>query len=138
MTAIFHGRDIFSPSGAHLAAGVPLTKLGTPIDDMVRYHINEPQIVDGGIDGEIIHIDHFGNILTNIPREILEEIRPVSVQIADQTIDGMVNTFGERPVGNLIALYCPHYRLMVSVVNGNAAARLHPQVGDKIVVRAKI
>lgn len=77
VTAIFHGRDIFSPAGGHLAAGVPLHELGTSITDIVRYHMPQPEVGELGIHGEIIHIDHFGNLLTNIPREKLEVYRPV-------------------------------------------------------------
>lgn len=134
VTAIFHGRDIFAPSGAHLAAGVPLADLGTPIEDVVLYHAQEPLLEDGRITGHVIHIDHFGNILTNIPRKMLEPLRPVDVMIGSTTIRGMVNTFGEKPEGELVALYSPHYQLMIAVVNGNAAKRLEPAVGDEVVV----
>ncbi len=137
VTAIFHGRDIFSPVGAHLAKGVPLEELGTPITDIIRFHLPKPVQTDKGISGEIIHIDHFGNILTNIPRALLEPIRPVTVELNGEKIDGMVNTFGERPVGSLVALYSPHYQLMVSVVNGDAATPLNAQVGDSIQVISK-
>lgn len=138
VTAIFHGRDIFAPAGGHLAAGVPLTTLGTPIpvDDVIRYHTPTPEpLADGGWQGEVIHIDHFGNILTNLPRELIEPLRPIVIEYGETRLDGMVNTFGERPVGTLVALYSPHYQLMLAEVNGSAARVLNPRVGDKVVTR---
>jgi S-adenosylmethionine hydrolase len=137
VTAIFHGRDIFSPAGAHLASGVPLTEMGTLVTDVIRFHLPKPVVHEKEIVGEVIHIDHFGNILTNIPRAILEPKRPVQVALNGITINGMINTFGERPVGSLVALYSPHYQLMVSVVNGNAASRLETAVGDRVVVTSR-
>ncbi|HFC11197.1 MAG TPA: hypothetical protein ENJ56_00030 [Anaerolineae bacterium] len=137
VTAIFHGRDIFSPVGAHLAGGVPLSKLGTPIRDIVRYHMPRATSDKLNVYGEIIHIDHFGNLLTNIPRSLLQSYRPVTVRIADAVIEGMIDAFGERPVGTLVALYSPHYYLMISVVNGSAVDRLTAKLGDLIVVASQ-
>ena len=131
---VFHGRDIFSPAGAHLARGVSLDKIGTPIHDPIRLEIAAPTRMDQGWEGEVIHIDHFGNIATNILREHLSEMTPASVRLCGQTIPGLVRTFGERPVGELIALFGSTGNLIVSVVNGNAASRLKAQRGDPVKV----
>ena len=66
---MFHGRDIFSPTAAHLAAGVALHQLGTPFSDPVQLHLPKPTRHKDGWRGEVIHIDHFGNIASNIRRE---------------------------------------------------------------------
>lgn len=135
---IFHGRDIFSPVGAHIAAGVALQELGSPIDDCVRIEIPMPQKIGRGVEGQITNIyKYFGNIITNIRREDLAELGDVTVNLCGTTIEGMVRTFGERPPGELVALFDECDYLYVAVVNGNAAERLDPEVGDKVEVKPR-
>src|SRR5262245_47396740 len=71
---VFHGRDIFSPVAAHLANGVPLHEVGTPFTDPVRLNLPKPVKFEQGWRGEVNHIDHFGNISTNIRIEHLDSI----------------------------------------------------------------
>jgi S-adenosylmethionine hydrolase len=135
---IFHGRDIFSPVGAHLAAGVPLELLGGPIDDPVRIDIPFPQVTDEGVEGQITTIyTYFGNIITNIQRQDIAHLGDVDVTLCGTTIRGVVRTFGDRPPGTLVALFDECDYLYVAVVNGNAAERIHPKAGDKVVVRPR-
>ena len=137
ISSVFHGRDIFSPVGAHLANGVSLEDLGDPIDDPVRLHIASPQRSPTSVSGEVISIDYFGNLASNIKRSDLVELGAITVHICGEEIDGLVRTFGERPPGELIALYGTRDDLLVSVVNGNAAQRLNAKVGQKIEVFPK-
>lgn len=133
---VFHGRDIFSPVGAHLANGVPLSELGTSFTDPVRLQLPKPVQIKGSLRGEVIHIDHFGNIASNIRAENLGEAvnekEKIVVRLDGIEIKGMVNTFGERPVGDVVALLGSTGNLIVSVVNGNAADKLGAKVGDVI------
>jgi S-adenosylmethionine hydrolase len=135
---VFHGRDIFSPVAAHLANGVPLRELGASFTDPVRLELPKPEKTKDGWRGEVIHIDHFGNISSNIRAEDLGEAMKQKVNIIvhlnGMEIRGMVDTFGERPEGELIALVGSTGNLIVSVVNGNAAARLGVKTGDEITV----
>ncbi len=131
---VFHGRDIFSPVAAHLANGVNLNKLGTSITDPVLLALPQPQRTANGWLGEIIHIDHFGNISTNILKAQLGEPATVQVRICGVSIDGLVHTFGERSPGDLVALYGSTGNLIVSEVNGSAAMRLDAAIGDKVKV----
>src|SRR6185436_1870685 len=105
---VFHGRDIFSPVAAHLANGVMLHEVGTAFTDPVRIHLPKPAKTAGGWQGEVIHMDHFGNITSNIRVEnlgnALNTKEKIIVQIRDHEIKGMVNTFGEKYPGDLIAL----------------------------------
>ncbi len=139
---VFHGRDIFSPVAAHLANGVALTEVGSPITDPVRITLPKPVRTASGWQGEVIHIDHFGNITSNIRSEhldsALEDKEKISVIIRNNQINGMVNTFGERPVGQVIALLGSTGNLGVSVVNGNAERALGVKVGDEIVVTIQV
>ena len=134
---IFHGRDIFSPVGAHFASGVSLEKLGKSIDDHVRIHLPFPKRTENGVIGEVSHIDHFGNIASNIHRDEIADLGEVDVTLRGVTIHGLVRTFGEREPGELIALYSSTDYLIVSEVNGSAGKRIKPEVGDVIKVVAK-
>ncbi len=131
---VFHGRDIFAPSGGHLAAGKALVEMGAPIDDPIRLQLPKPQRTENGMRGEVIHIDHFGNISSNIRIEHMGEVKEATIKICNTEIHGMVQTFGERPVGELVALYGSTGNLIVSVVNGSAAQRLDAEIGDEIEV----
>jgi len=131
---IFHGRDIFSPAAAHLAGGASLDDLGVAIDDPVRIPIPQPRRTPQGWLGEVVYIDRFGNIASNIHRDDLAGLGEVTVTLAGITIKGLVRTFGERRPGELIALYSSNDYLIVSVVNGNAAAEIKASVGDAIEV----
>lgn len=138
---IFHGRDIFSPVGAHLSTGVKLEELGVVIDDPVRLTINKPERTEKGVLGEVVHIDHFGNIASNIHRSDMagldDDFSKVRVDVDGNVVEGMVNTFGERPAGEMVALYSSTDYLIVSEVNGNAAARTGAQVADRFEIEIK-
>jgi S-adenosylmethionine hydrolase len=135
---VFHGRDIFSPVAAHLANGVPLYELGTPFLDPVRLRLPIPEKTHNGWRGEVVHIDHFGNISSNIRVEqlsaALDNKSQIRVRVKDVEIEGMVNTFGERESGEVIALMGSTGNLGIAVVNGNAAAALGVKIGDAILV----
>lgn len=135
---VFHGRDIFSPVAAHLANGVSLHDLGTSFHNPVRLELPNPERTDRGWRGQVIHIDHFGNIGTNLPvenlAEALEQKEHIHVHLNEMDIKGMVNTFGERPAGELIALIGSTGNLGIAVVNGHAAQKLGTKIGDVVEV----
>jgi S-adenosylmethionine hydrolase len=131
---VFHGRDVFAPSAAHLANGVPLRQLGSPLTDPVRLQLPRPARTRTGWMGEVIHIDHFGNVSTNLRQEQLGEQPDLVLRLCGVEIRGMVRAFGERPVGELVALYGSTGNLIASVVNGSAAERLRARVGDPVEV----
>ena len=131
---VFHGRDIFAPCAAHLANGAFLQELGTPIHDLLRLKFPTPIRTSEGLQGEVIHIDHFGNLSTSIRRQHLGEPARVRVHLGGVEINGLVRTFGERSSGELVALYGSTDYLIVSVVNGSAAQKLGVRVGDPVEV----
>jgi S-adenosylmethionine hydrolase len=132
---VFHGRDIFAPAAGHLAAGVKLEELGTTFDDLVQIKLEKTQVIPGGLRGEIIHIDHFGNAASNIRVEDVGERSIARVRVGEVEIVGMVKAFGERPPGEIVALYGSTGNLIISVVNGSAAERLGIEVGERVEVR---
>ncbi|HEX5940761.1 MAG TPA: SAM-dependent chlorinase/fluorinase [Anaerolineales bacterium] len=135
---VFHGRDIFSPVAAHLANGIPLADLGTSFNEPVHLELPKPEKTPSGWRGEVIHIDHFGSASTNIRIEDLgdamKEKEKITIRVNGSEINGMVNTFGERPVGELIALIGSTGNLGIAVVNGSAVQRLGITVGDTVEV----
>lgn len=135
---VFHGRDIFSPVAAHLANGVPLADLGSSFQEPVRLELPKSEKTQSGWRGEVIHIDHFGSASTNIRVEDLGEAikqkEKIVVRLNGNEINGMVNTFGDRPVGELIALIGSTGNLGIAVVNGNAVQRLGTKVGDEVEI----
>ena len=131
---VFHGRDIFAPVAAYLATGVDMHLLGTAINDPIRLEIPQPEAVSGGWRGQVIHIDHFGNLSTNLNANQVKASMDVMIEIKGQHIKGLVSTFGERPAGTLIAVLDSSGSLAISLVNGNAAHTLNSQIGDPIEI----
>ncbi len=131
---VFHGRDIFAPVGAYLAKGIPLAALGTAIDDPVRLESPKPTPVPTGWQGQVVHIDHFGNLSTNLNISHIINLENLVLRINQKEIVGLVSTFGERPAGTLIAFIDSSGSLAISVVNGSAAEVLDAQRGDKVEV----
>ncbi|MEN8171940.1 MAG: SAM-dependent chlorinase/fluorinase [Chloroflexota bacterium] len=133
---IFHGRDIFSPVAAHLAADVPIEELGEEIHDEIRIPVPEAVFTNTGADGEVILIyPYLGNITTNIHHRDLPadfDFAKAKLQIGDRTIMGIGETFGEAETDELIALYGTAGYIIVAVVNGNAYDLLKTDVGDKV------
>lgn len=143
VTMTFHGRDLFAPVAAHLAAGVPLGDLGSPMDDPITVPLwGATRADDDSVTGEVIYIDDFGNAICSIlPGEIVHLPVPdgVEVELCGHPIDGMVQTFGDSEYGTdtLIALWDSSGYLLVSENNGTGGKVIKPRPGDPVVVRAK-
>ncbi len=131
---VFHGRDIFAPVAAHLARGVPLASLGSPLADPVLLPLALPERTPDGLRGEIAHVDHFGNLATNIRAEDLAGLDGVAVRAGGAEVRGLSRTFGDRAPGELVALIGSSGDLVLAVVNGSAAQRLDAKVGDPVEV----
>ncbi len=128
----FHGRDIFSPVAAHLAAGTPIDLMGSLIEDPVRLVMPQPVRTDTGWLGQVVLIDAFGNIATNLAGELVKTVKKIALRIADRTIDGLVLSYGERKSGDVVALIDSEGFLEVAEVNGNCAQTLQVAVGDSV------
>ncbi len=134
ISKVFHGRDIFSPVAAHLANGVALSKLGSPISDPKLLEIPHPKQVGDGWRGQVILVDNFGNLSTNLTRRELAGMSPMTVRIAGKQIRGLVNTFGDAQPGDLAAMFGEADDLTIAVVNGSAAAALSVGAGEPVEV----
>ncbi len=131
---VFHGRDIFAPVAAHLANGVPLADLGERIHNPIRLKFPLPVRTDQGWRGEILYIDSFGNLATNLRGEHLQGRGKIIVCIGQERIHGLVNTFGEGTPGQLVTLFDSSGALAISVTNGSAERTLAAHVGDPVEV----
>jgi S-adenosylmethionine hydrolase len=136
VSTTFHGRDILAPVAAYLLLGGDPDSVGPRIAGPIPTIKSEAREVGGRLAGEVVFIDSFGNLITNIARSMLGA-RPDSwdVEILDKSIGAIGATYGERPVGSLVALVGSSGRLEIAEVNGNAAARLGASRGTSVVVR---
>ena len=137
VSATFHGRDILAPVAAHLSLGAALDELGEAWDQPVQLSWPQVAVEKHRLQGEIIAIDTFGNLISNISQDLIAAARPAEaavVQCGGRTISGIVAAYGQRPPGTLIALVGSSNRLEIAIVNGNAAVELRTQVGDGVSV----
>jgi S-adenosylmethionine hydrolase len=130
----FHGRDIFAPTGAHLAAGVPFSELGTSITDPIRLDLPRPEKTENGWLAHVTIIDIFGNLTTDLPAEALEARRDVLIRIRGYEMDGIIDSYGHREVGDLVAVVDSEYYIEIAVVNGSAQKKLAAEIGDVVEV----
>ncbi|HSV85348.1 MAG TPA: SAM-dependent chlorinase/fluorinase [Levilinea sp.] len=134
VSSIFHGRDVFASVAGYLAAGIPVSKFGAEIDDVVLLDFPKPQPHAGGWLGQVMDIDHFGNLETNIHRDRLQGYGALKVTSGSYTIYGLVRTFGDGRPGDLVALIDSSDYLSIGLVNGNAAAHMAAHIGDPVLV----
>lgn len=127
----FHGRDIFAPVAARLVAGVVPEQMGRPTGEVTVLNIPEPRRRgDGAIAGCIVHVDRFGNLITNIAAA---GIPAGAVVTAGRTwVRGISRTYAEG--GDIVALGGSSGRLEIAVRNGNAAQQLGLQRWDPVLV----
>lgn len=131
----FHGRDVFAPVAAHLSQGVALEKLGDPIDDLVTYRWTVPIADKDGVEGMVIHIDKFGNLITNISASQIEDViedKKVKIYVGNTILDEIVPTFGAVAEGEPAAYIGSSGMLEIGINKGNAEEMLSVQKGAQI------
>ncbi len=130
----FHGRDIFAPIAAHLAHGVLPDQIGQPISDPVRLSLAQSiRHTDGHISGQVVHVDRFGNLITDIPADWVKSGR-WTCRVAGQQIARVGATYADGAPGALVALISSGSTLEVAVRDGNAAQRLHVKAGEPVAL----
>lgn len=134
-SSTFHGRDIFAPAAARIAAGTPPKLLGNTVDTFAS--LTWPNIERQGqaITGEIVYVDHFGNLMSNIRADDLDPGtgRPV-ITIQNRTIQGISQSYSAAGNGNYLAIFNSWGLLEISRCNGNASNGLGAGVGTGIVL----
>jgi S-adenosyl-L-methionine hydrolase (adenosine-forming) len=132
VSATFHGRDILAPVAGHLTLGVRIDDLGPAASDWVRLTLPQPTRVGDRVRGEVVVVDPFGNLVSNIAKTNMPD--QAEVCIAGKRVARRVRTYGDAEPGALVALIGSSGRLEVAVVQGSAAAQLGIGVGATIEV----
>lgn len=133
----FEGRDRFAPAAAWLATGIELTALGRPAGTVHRLEVPRPRDTAEGIEGEVVRVDRFGNLITNIDRRLFERLasgHPLIVRIGSLLISKVVSTFADSPPGELCALFGSTDHLEIAANGANAAAAIGAGRGTTVHV----
>lgn len=129
----FHGRDVFAPVAAHLSKGVPFEDLGQPVSDFIRGKVPRPMRKENGLIGAIIHIDRFGNLISDITELDLQ--RGIGeIKIADVSIFGLSDAYSQAKSGEPLAIIGSHGFLEIAVREGHAASELAVSRGTRIEI----
>ncbi|HUB78227.1 MAG TPA: SAM-dependent chlorinase/fluorinase [Bryobacteraceae bacterium] len=130
----FHGRDIFAPAGGHLASGVRSSSFGKIIADYVRPSFAEPrQTGPKSWAGEILKVDHFGNIVTNFRAADFPRFEEITIGVTN--VGRLVRSYAESPSGELVAIAGSSGYWEVSLNQGSAADRIGCRAGDACHIR---
>jgi S-adenosylmethionine hydrolase len=137
-SATFHGRDVFAPVAAHLSLGVAIHDLGGKLENYTRLDWPEVMKTEDGIRGEIIYIDNFGNLITNVSEHDLKSFRreKLAVSLADVTIHGLASNYAGAEKEDYTALINSWGLLEISCFNGRAHLRSGADIGDPVHIRA--
>lgn len=130
VSSTFHGRDIFAPAAAHLAAGALISDLGDPAGPLQRIEIPAPIVEDSSIILSVLHVDRFGNLITNLVQDRLPVLAPgrdaaaMTVEAGSVLIHGISSTYSDVEEGRTVAYFGSSGRLEVAVRNGSASQQL--------------
>jgi S-adenosyl-L-methionine hydrolase (adenosine-forming) len=137
VSSTFHGRDIFAPAAAHLANGVALDEFGPQITDYVKPEFTVVKRSKDELVGEVLHVDDFGNIITNILAKDVIALREglVQAELPNATVQMRLSrTYADAKPQEPLALIGSHNYLEVALNQGNAGAKFSAKVGDKITI----
>jgi S-adenosylmethionine hydrolase len=134
----FEGRDRFAPAAGWLAKGIALVSMGKTVSNYHVIDLPRPGVAADRLAGEVVRVDRFGNLITNIDRRALEQFaggRPIAITIGDRDIARIVATYAEAPPGELCALFGSTDHLEIAVNAGDAAQVLGLTRGARAGVR---
>lgn len=131
----FHGRDALAPAAAALLDGAAAATLGPEACDLERLPIPTPRETAAGLEGEIVHVDAFGNLLTNLPADLGPRLAAAGrLQVGDRAVTRVVRTYGDAPPGTPVALVGSQGVIEAAVVEGNGAALLVAGIGTRVIL----
>lgn len=134
----FHGRDIFAPVAAHLSLGLAVEKVGPQIEDVVKVDLPSPLVGSKEIRGEVIYIDRFGNLTTNIAKELFERkvrANPFELRTGKRVLTGLSRSYTDVAKGKLLAHWGSWGYLELSINQGSAQKLLSATKGTKLTIR---
>lgn len=133
----FHGRDIFAPTAAHLSKGFSYKDLGKRASKIKEIDLPKPiRSPRGVLKGEIIYVDGFGNLITNINRDMIDRLREKSenlvIVVGRRKLNKISNSYADVGVGDVVAILGSSGYLEISVNHGSARDVLNLKKGDKL------
>jgi S-adenosylmethionine hydrolase len=134
----FEGRDRFAPAAGWLAKGIGLTSLGRGLQDYHRLALPEARVEESAIAGEVVRVDRFGNLITNIDHRTFDQFSrgaTIAVTIDGHEVPRIVPTYAESAAGEICALFGSTDHLEIAVNAGSAAGQLGLGRGASVVVR---
>jgi len=142
VSTTFHGRDVFAPAAAYLAQGVALSEFGPASDpaSLVRLDVRQPVRENGMIAARIVHIDHYGNLVTNIPLTLVPDLFDEQVQVraifaeTGAVVEQRVRFFAAAPDAAPFLFTDSTETVGVAVREGNAAAALGVYLGSRVTL----
>ena len=137
ISSTFHGRDIFSPVAAYLSLGIDPALFGKKIKTLTSLDVKKPFAKDGKITGRIIHIDRFGNLITNIDEGLLKKVfknRIFEVEVCDNIIKRFVPSYTNAKQGEPIGLIGSSGLMEIAMREKNASIELGIKRGDVVIV----
>ena len=136
VSSTFHGRDVFAPAAAHLAKGVSPAALGEEIKKPTKPDFVKVAFSKGALVGEVLHVDGFGNIITNTTEQELTRFKTrdsVAVEVADCRMKMKLGrTYADSKPGEAIALIGSQGYVEIAVNQGNAAEKFQAKPGDRV------
>jgi hypothetical protein len=137
-SSTFHGRDIFAPVAAHLSRGVAPEAFGEAVEQFVRLDMPASTRSAREVAGEIVYVDGFGNLFTNVHEEDLRnwDREKVSIDIGEVTLRGIATHYGSTVCDGFIAVINSWGLLEIAVNRDSAEHRLGAKIGDKVRVFA--
>lgn len=138
LSETFHGRDVFAPVAAFLSLGIPPDELAEPLSEVIGLQFLQPTIAPHIIEGAVIAIDRFGNLISNISIDDIDRLPdgPPTIRIGGDRIYGLVSTYSEVQPGEPAAMIGSGGMLEVAVNRGRAADSLGIGRGSRIVIEA--
>lgn len=135
VSSTFHGRDVFASVAAHLDKGVKPSEFGPEINDAVIPDFTSVKRRRGSFIGEVLHIDNFGNVITNINQKEISHAKTVNVKLRNLSLKlTFGKTYAQAKLQNPIMLIGSHGFLEIALNQDSAAEKLHAKAGDKIEV----
>ena len=135
----FHGRDVFAPCAGWIANGIAHSKVGPRVLKPVHLDFPQPLLKGASLHGEIIHIDHFGNLTTNISAELIHETflssATINVQIGKHCIEGLVTGYYQMKGGQPGAIINSWNQLEIFYREDNARKKLKARVGQSVILK---
>ena len=141
VSSTFHGRDVFAPVAAHLSLGLDPGELGKEISYPITLDDFTPEIFKNQIKGKVIHSDRFGNLVTNIQRDVFASFtqgKKFTIRVAYMAVNSISSSYYEGREGDLLALFGSSEWLEISLKNGSAKDLLKSGKGEMVIVECGV